>query len=584
MTTNTSQHWDEKVDLLVLGAGAAGMATALVATQQGLNVRLVEKSDQVGGTASTSAGTLWIPGNRQGIAAGYNDSVGAGRRYLRELVGDEYGWAAREAFLANGPDAVDYFNANTQVQLVSCGKHPDYLDRPGSAVSGRALVPRPFDGRLLGEKFRRIRAPIPEFLIFGGMMVGKDDIPRLVRRFKSVSDFVYSGKLFARFLLDRIRYPRGTRITMGNALVARLYASLLDAKTTVEFDTSLKELVSEGGEIMGAVLERADGTLTRIRATRGVVLATGGFAHNPALRKAFIPHTIARSVACKTNEGEGIEAAMRLGAHVNVAEHSPGGFWTPVSDTLRKDGSKGVFPHLSLDRAKPGLIAVNTRGERFVNEANSYHDFVSAMLESNGEAIPAYLICTVAFIKSYGLGLIPPGASDRQVTTFANQGYLRLADNLASLAAQIGVSAEALERTVNRYNLNAAKGIDPDFGKGSTELNRFNGDPSVRPNPCLAPLLAGPVCALAVWPAEIAGSTGLAANEHGQVLNAAGDILRGLYACGNDMESVMKGTYPGPGTTLGPALTFGYIIGRHASNNEAAATRTQSPEFEINPS
>ncbi|MBD1553094.1 FAD-dependent oxidoreductase [Pseudomonas typographi] len=569
MTMKASPQWDDEVDLLVIGAGAAGMATALVATLQGLNVRLVEKSAQVGGTASTSAGTLWIPGNRQGIAAGYHDCVEDGRRYLRELVGNDYGWAAREAFLSAGPDAIDFYMANTQVQLVSCGKHPDYMDRPGSAVFGRALVPQPFDGRQLGSQFKNVRAPIPEFLIFGGMMVGKDDIPRLVGRFKSLSNFVYSGKLFARFLFDRLRYPRGTRLTMGNALVARLYASLLDAQTPVQFDTGLKELVQDNGQVLGAVLESAAGQLCRVRATHGVVLATGGFARNSALRKAFIPYAVPRSVACETNQGEGIEAAMRVGAHVNVAEHSPGGFWTPVSDTTRKDGSKGVFPHLSLDRAKPGLIAVNAKAERFVNEANSYHDFVTAMLACGGDAVPAYLICTVAFIKHYGLGLVPPGASEHQVKKFAEQGYLKLADDLRSLAALIGLSPDALARTVKRYNDNAAKGVDPDFGKGSTELNRFNGDPAVTPNPCLAPLLPGPVCALAVWPAEIAGSTGLAVNEHGQVLTAQGTVMPGLYACGNDMESVMKGTYPGPGTTLGPALTFGYIIARHASGSGA---------------
>jgi succinate dehydrogenase/fumarate reductase flavoprotein subunit len=218
-----------------------------------------------------------------------------------------------------------------------------------------------------------------------------------------------------------------------------------------------------------------------------------------------------------------------------------------------------------LDRAKPGLIAVNAAGKRFVNEAVSYHDFVLAMFDSHRSTptVPAYLLCEEAFVTRYGLGMIYPGTTD--LAPHEADGYLQRAPTLAELARKIGVDADGLLQTVNRYNAHARQGEDPDFHKGSTALNRFNGDPQHTPNPCLAPIEHGPFCAMAVWPSEIACSTGLLTDENARVLDADGKPLPGLYACGNDMTSIMDGTYPGPGTTLGPALVFAYRAIQHLS-------------------
>jgi succinate dehydrogenase/fumarate reductase flavoprotein subunit len=236
-----------------------------------------------------------------------------------------------------------------------------------------------------------------------------------------------------------------------------------------------------------------------------------------------------------------------------------------VSVTRRADGSQGVFPHLSLDRAKPGLIAVNGAARRFVNEAASYHDFVEGMYASHKTAptLPAYLICESAFVARYGLGAIHPGTTDLRKAE--REGYLVTAPTLEALAAKLKLDARALVGTVQRYNTMARAGKDTDFGKGETELNRFNGDPTQKPNPCLRPIETGPFVALAVWPAEIGTSTGLVTNADGQVLDMQRRPIAGLYACGNDMASVMSGSYPGPGTTLGPALTFGWRVAMHAA-------------------
>ncbi|HET7911700.1 MAG TPA: FAD-dependent oxidoreductase, partial [Pseudolabrys sp.] len=268
---------NREVDLLVAGAGPAGLTAALVASLEGLDVLLCEKSDQVGGTGSTSAGTLWIPGNSQSRSAGFADSAEQADRYLDTLIGEKTNRAIRNAFLQSGPKVIDYLSARTDVQFLPCGKHPDYRSNmPGAAISGRAIVPVPFDGRLLGADFGRIRPPVPEFMVFGGMMVGKADIPRLIGRFRSISNFVYSAKLFARYLADRLRYRRGTRIMMGNALIGRLFYSLRKRNVHILYGARIVDLIGDRRGITGARLAVGGDQIT-IKVRKGVVLATGGY-------------------------------------------------------------------------------------------------------------------------------------------------------------------------------------------------------------------------------------------------------------------------------------------------------------------
>jgi succinate dehydrogenase/fumarate reductase flavoprotein subunit len=217
------------------------------------------------------------------------------------------------------------------------------------------------------------------------------------------------------------------------------------------------------------------------------------------------------------------------------------------------------------------LIAVNAHGGRFVNEAVSYHDFVLAMFESNRHvaSIPAYLVCDSAFVRKYGLGAIHPGTLD--ILARERKGFLVCGQTINELANRISIDPVQLNDTVTRMNAFAATGIDLDFGKGNTSFDRFNGDSEHRPNPCLGEIRTAPFCALPVWPAEIGVSTGLATDKDAQVVDADGRPLAGLYACGNDMASIMKGTYPGPGTTLGPAVVFGYRAAMHAAKVKAGS-------------
>jgi len=553
-------------DLIVVGAGAGGMTAALVAALEGLRVVLCEASDQVGGTTATSAGTLWLPGNRQGEAAGYTDTVEAAREYLGALIGPLDPRGRRAAYLASGDEALGYLQARSAVAFASSGKHPDYLPSlPGAAVSGRAVSPLPFDGRLLGRDFERVRPPLPEFMVLGGMMIGKADISALLSRFRSWRDFIHSARLVLRYGIDRLRYSRGTRLVMGNALVARLFYSLRQAGVDVRFGWRLQELTSESGRVTGARFE-CEGRSHTLMAHQGVVLATGGVGHHEMLRQELDGSGLkVYPIAPPSVRGEGMEAARGVGA--GIERHTGNFFWQPVSRVPRADGSTGLFPHLFLDRAKPGLVAVDSQGRRFANEASSYHHFVEGMVAAR--AVPAYLVCEAAFIRRYGLGAIAPQTTD--LKPWVARRYLTIAPTLAELTHQLQMPIGALEATMARYNEGARAGSDPDFGKGSSVFDRFNGDPSHGPNPCLAPIENGPFCAMAVWPGDAASSAGLLTDAYGCVLDAAGERLAGLYACGNDAASVMQGHYPGPGTTLGPAMVEGYRIARYVRSLGAGA-------------
>lgn len=556
MATAVSGDTGEPVDLVVVGAGAGGMTAALVAALEGRRVLLAEASEQVGGTTSTSAGTLWVPGNPHGARAGHRDSVQHAAAYLHALMGPDDARGRRQAFLDTTAEALEYLERCSTVVFTSAGEHPDYLTVEGAGIAGRAVAPLPFDGRMLGDDFVRIRPPRPEFMLLGGMMIGKADIQALIHRFDSWSDFLHSARLVARYALDRLRHPRGTRLVMGNALVARLFQSLRVAGVDVRFGWRLRDLDVQDGRVAGASFLDKQGVVRRVAARAGVVLATGGIGHNAALR-AELHEGGERiySLAAQDVRGDGVLAARR--ARASLETHARGNlFWQPVSVVPHRHGTPGLFPHLFLDRAKPGLIAVNDQGRRFVDESSSYHHFVEGLLPQSR----AWLVCDAAFVRRYGLGVIPPGT--RAPGRWARDGYIACETTLEALARRVGIDAAGLLETVARVNGFAESGRDLDFGKGDTEVGRFNGDASHAPNPCLGPIATAPFYALEIHAADAASSAGLATDRDGRVLGDAGAAIAGLYACGNDAASIMLGTYPGPGTTLGPAVVFGYRVGR----------------------
>jgi succinate dehydrogenase/fumarate reductase flavoprotein subunit len=548
----------DSFDVIVLGAGAGGMTAAAVAAAEGLSVLLLEKAPVVGGTTAISGGMVWIPRNPKMAAVGRADSLAAAQTYLASTIPGPADDPLRIAFLDHANAAIAYLEANTSVRLRPVATYPDYYpDLPGATLGGRVLEPVPFDGRLLGAQFRLLRKPLSEFMLFGGMMLDRADIPHFRRASRSARSALRVARLLLRYARQRCFLDRGATLYLGNALVARLLYSLQRLGVELRCCAGATRLVVEDGAAIGVTVAGR-----MVHARRGIVLATGGFSHDPALRARLLPARAGMiSAASPDNTGDGIRLGLAAGGQLGegIAGNA---FWTPVSCFRRRDGSDGVFPHTVTDRAKPGMIAVNQAGMRFTNEAVSYHAFVQAMFRADNASpsIPAYLICDRKALWAYGLGAVKPFALSLRHPI--DSGYLVQADTIAVLAARLGIDAERLVRTVAGYNQDAMAGKDREFGRGGDAYQRHGGDSDHRPNPCVAPVMTPPFYAVVLRPGDLGTAAGLVTDAQARVLGADGTPIGGLYACGNDMNSLMRGAYPGPGITLGPALTFGYLAAR----------------------
>lgn len=551
-------------DLIVIGAGAAGLTAASVAAAEQRRVLLLEHAALIGGTTAISGGMVWVPANPHMAAAGLPDSLDAARTYLSHTVPGEADQRPLQAFLARGAEAIDYLEARTAVHLRPVRSYPDYYpDLPGATAGGRVLEPVPFDARRLGAAFAWLRPPLPEFTVFGGMMVHRSDIPHLRRMARSPASALHVARLLARHGIERLSAPRGTTLHLGNALVGRLLESALDLGVEIRTGASVLRLLCDRGRVNGVEHEHA-GRRQRAIAAQGVILACGGLSHDATLRPRYVPEAVG-SLSATAASGAGCSGAglaQAVGAQLSTSPTRQG-FWVPASSFTRRDGTTGVFPHTVTDRGKPGLIAVDQRGQRFVNEALSYHEFVRGQLRAAERAIPAWLVCDRDFLWKYGLGCIQPFSIS--TSHWRASGYLHRATTLAGLALALGIPAPALLATVTAFNADARRGVDTQFGRGSDIYQRHLGDAEHQPNPCLAPIERAPFYAVAVRPADLGMAAGIVTDEWARALDAQGQAIPGLYACGNDMQSVMNGAYPGPGITLGPALVFGYIAARHAA-------------------
>lgn len=556
---------DARFDLIVLGSGAAGFAAAATAARKGLKVLMVEKAGQFGGTSAISGGAVWIHGTDQARAAGAEDSPEAMRRYLHKTIGPGYNAELVEAYIEQGRQALHWLEANTELKYALRPLSPDYYpDEEGATDRGRALEILEYDGRRLGAHFNDLKMPPAGMLLFGAMMVNRVDIQHFLSFRRSPRSLLRCLKLMGRYAIDRISHPRGTRLTTGNALIARLATSAFEHGVTLWLDSRTEELIVENGVVVGAVITR-DGRQHRVLSRGGVVCATGGFAAAPQAA-AQRPDTGSAhlSMSPPTNTGDGLHLAQATGAVLGQGL-AANFFWAPVSEVTHKNGERERFPHLVTDRAKPGVIAVNRKGERFVNESDSYHHFVQRMFATG--STPCWLICDAQALDKYGLGLARPKPVDNQALIDA--GYLLRADSAEQLAARIGIDPQGLRRTLDSYNHDARDGLDRAFGKGGNSYNRYMGDPGHQPNPCNAPLLKAPWYAIRLHTGDLGSARGLVTDGRARVLDASGAPIPGLYAAGNDMNSLMDGTYPGPGITLGPGLTFGWLAACDAAERLA---------------
>jgi succinate dehydrogenase/fumarate reductase flavoprotein subunit len=545
-----------KPDFIVIGSGAAGMTAALTGSLLGLSVVIVEKAGVVGGTTSISAGSVWIPNTFHSPEGA--DNVEQAQTYLKNTVGNRIRPTLHDAFLKNGPDMIQLLS-RTDVKFRPYPKHPDYLsEENGATLYGRALEPLPFNAKFLGRDFRLIKDPLPEFTILGGMMVNREDISYLLNASHSLKSMSKSLGLVARYMNDRLNYHRGTRLVMGNALVGRLFSSLRKRGVIVRIKTNVTELLTEDKHVVGVKIE-SRGQPEIIRSTYGVILATGGFSRHAKLRKSLLPAPIAEhSPLPETITGDGVEMGQGAGGILGHG-HAENCFWTPVSIRPRKDGSTAVFPHFVMDRGKPGLIAVNQNAQRFVSEAVDYHLFAKAMYNSG--SVPCYFICDAPFIRKYGLGMVYPKATNLRKAVIDR--YIEKSNTIENLAQKLDLDPAALSIQIQKHNRYAETGKDKDFQKGENPYEQNLGDPNHKPNPCIGPISTPPFFAIRVFAGDIGASIGLVTDENARVLDSSREPVPGLYACGNDMDSIMAGIYPGPGITIGPAMTFGYIAAKH---------------------
>lgn len=553
-------------DVIVVGTGAAGLTAAVTAACEGERVLLVEKSKLIGGTTAISGGMIWVPANDRMAEVGRPDSLDEARTYLDATVPPGLDPAVREAFLTRGNEAIGYLDARTDVKLQPVVSYPDYYpDQPGAKLGARVLEAVPFDAGVLGQWFRRMRSPLPDFMLLGGMMVSRADIPHWRRFAKSPRSAMKVMSLVAHYLLQRLRHARGTTLYLGNALVGRLLLSAINAGVTIRTDAEVLALLKSDGTVNGLRIRHA-GVETDIGALKGVILATGGISHDAGLRQQYLPPALGDQTATVGSDSGtgGTRLALAIGGA--FAQSHGGGFWVPASPYKDAAGQTCYFPHTVTDRGKPGLIAVNRHGVRFTNEARSYHEFVKAQIAAGADACPAWLVCDAAFLWKYGLGRVKPFSPS--LGRYIREGYLTQAPSLQILAKKIGVPADGLRNTVARFNEGAVKGLDNAFGRGGDPYQRHLGDADVRPNPCVGPILKSPFYALPVYPADLGTAAGLATSSNAEVLDETGKPIAGLYACGNDMASIMNGAYPGPGITIGPAIVFGYIAARHCAHQQ----------------
>ncbi len=545
-------------DVVVMGSGAAGLTAALVAAKAGNKVAVLEKAPHFGGTTAISGGGIWIPGSPQAKAAGVKDSVEVARDYALGVVGNRAERALIDAYLNNGPEMISWLSQNSHVDFMISPPSSDwYPEVPGAVDFGRLLSPTEYDGRKLGKNFDRLQKPREEFNAPGGMMIDLFDL-EYIAKLPSPGALWYMAKIAIRFALDKKKLGRGSRLTMGNALIGRLLHSAVDAGVELFESTPVEALVTADGRVTG-VKATVNGVSTELKAAKGVVLASGGFSANAEMRKAYIPYAEHHvSILPYDNTGDGIAAATASGAAMG-AENHVNAVWAVVSKRTRDDGYVERYAHL-IDMSKPGCIAVNKAGQRFGNEASVH--FVEAMHATG--TVPAHIIANAKFVKKYGMGLVLPGGG--KIKEMVACGYMKTGKTLAELAAQIGVDPAGLEATVAKVNADAVTGKDTLFGKGDTQIDIEIGDPKHKPNACFGALGDGPYYAIEILPGDGSTTVGVKIDDQCRVIGQNGAPISGLWAAGLDANSIWQGKSPAHGCNVGPAMVTGYIAGKSAAS------------------
>ena len=559
--------WDKEVDVIVVGSGAGGLLSALVAAHHHADVLVVEKEKLWGGTSATSGAGIWIPASDQARAAGFEDDTAEAFKYVRKLSADNVPDANIKAYVENASAMLRWVTANTEIEYQAF-PYPDYhAEEPGGSPSGfRTHMPLPIDGRKLGRDVETLRFASPAASLFGYLNWHFDET--YIMLFRARGWQWHLAKSLARYWFDwpfRFKSRKDRRLTLGNALLGGLRLAANEKNIPVWLEAPLIELVSEKGQVTGALIRRK-GKEIRIRARKGVILAAGGFDKNQEMRDANAPlyRNAQLSGGTAGNTGDSIRAAIGVGAdtmNMHSAWAAPV-FYVPGEDRGRL---------CTIERALPGCLMVNQSGDRYLNEAASYHVVGQQMAKreaDHGDASPSWFVFDYRYRHSYPVGPLLPIMPD-WLQRGEVRSILKKGRTVEDLAIAMGVDPARLVATMTRYNEFAANGEDPDFRRGEAAYDKMYGDPSVAPNPCLRPLVKAPYFAMPIYPGDIGTNGGLKTNHMAQVVGTDGKPITGLYAVGNNAASAMGESYPGAGVTIGPALTFGYIAAKQITGSNA---------------
>jgi len=548
-----------EVDVLVVGSGAGAMTAALAAAQAGLDALIIEKAAVYGGTSATSGGGLWITCNHLMPGVGIEDNPEDAAAYLTALTGNDVPAANVASFAKNGARMLRWIMETSHAQFIAMAEYADYYQHiPGARPGGRSIDPLPYDARELGDDFLNMQVQHRQVRVLG--LMGYSNIEGAVLLSKAPGWFKLILKLSWQYFSDvfwRLRSRRSRRLTMGNALIGRLRKSLMDLNVPIWLSCPAKELLVEGGAVVGIRAQR-DGKDVTIRARKGVILASGGFEHSQALREKYLPNPTSTrwSAANPTNTGDMLVAAQKIGAATALLDEA---WWGPTIRIAEEDRARALF----TERSMPGAIVVNKQGKRFFNESVAYTTAVQAMYQPGN--LPSILVFDNRYKRNYPFGPLLPAEMHLNwlQPRHIRKNLLKSAPTIEKLAAQLDVDPAGLVETVSRFNGFAAAGKDADFNRGENAYDLLYGDIRIKPNPCLAPLAEPPFYGIEIHPGDIGTKGGLLTDENAQVVGTNGQPVPGLYAIGNCSASVTGRYYPGAGATLGPAMTFGFLAAEH---------------------
>ena len=501
--------FDETVDVIVAGSGG-GVTGAYTAAREGLSVALVESTDKFGGTTAYSGGGgMWFPCNPVLQRAGSDDTIEKALNYFHAVIGERTPRDLQETYIRRGPGLIEYLEADAENFSFSVLPWPDYYGKaPDSRGDGlRHIVANPIRGEKLGPYAGFVRGPLDH---------------------------------------DRLGAPAPDKLFGGRALIGRFLAALAGYPDAALYrNAQLTDLITDDGRVVGAVVQR-DGSEVRIGARRGVLLAAGGFEHNPELRRSYgVPGDARDTMGGPGSTGAALQAAIRIGAATDLMDQA---WWSP--GLTHPDGRSAFALWFT------GGIFVNQGGQRFVNESAAYDRIgreIIAEMQAGRLETPFWMV------YDNRDGEVPPvkatNVSMVDTESYRAAGLWRSAGTLAELADVIGVPADALEKTVVRYNEMVAAGVDTDFGRGDEAYDRaFSGGESP-----MVPIDTPPFHAAAFGLSDLGTKGGLRTDTHARVLDESGRPIPGLYAAGNTMAAVSGLTYPGGGNPIGASMLFSHL-------------------------